>query len=68
MTEGVIRRVVLAGLGLLLVGCGTSVAPRFRTNRLELARFEVAATHQRQIARLVEELFGTPDDPSPPSA
>lgn len=66
MPEGVIRRAVLAGLGLLLVGCGPSAAPRFRMNRLELARFEVAATHQRQIARLLEELFGTPDDPASP--
>jgi mono/diheme cytochrome c family protein len=66
MPGAMIRCVVLAGLGLLLIGCAPASPSHFRTNRLELARFEVAATHRRQIAELLEELFGTPDDPKSP--
>jgi mono/diheme cytochrome c family protein len=46
-----------------LVGCGTSPPPRFHSNLVQMAANNISLKHQRQIADILDAMFGTPDEP-----
>ncbi|QDU55159.1 c-type cytochrome [Aeoliella mucimassa] len=61
---------LLAGFGLLaslalVAGCETS-APEFQPNGMAAADARLILEHQQQIAAVMLDLFGTPDDPQVP--
>jgi len=62
-----LRRAAVLGLAMPLVGCGTSDPPRFRPNLMELVRSDIPLSQQAQIGTVLEDLFGTPDDPVVPA-
>lgn len=47
----------------LLVGCGKVPPPQFHANSVEMVNQEVPEARQKEIATVLEALFGTPDDP-----
>lgn len=62
------RRPLSVFVLLLLVaalGCGSRDA-EFRANELALTQHEIAPAHREQIAAVLRELFGTPDEPRLP--
>src|SRR5882724_8731777 len=53
-------------LSLLLVaaaGCEQSTPARFHSNLVQMTAANVTPKHQKQIADILEAMFGTPDDP-----
>ncbi len=58
---------VAASLGLLVtvlaVGCGPTPAASFRTNMVMAAKQRLTTDQERQVATIVEAMFGTPDEP-----
>lgn len=58
---------VVASFSLLAavvgVGCGPTPAASFRTNMVMAAKQRLSADQERQVATIVEAMFGTPDEP-----
>lgn len=52
-------------LALSAIGCKTR-APQFTPNRMAMDNVQLVAEHQQQVTDVLEELFGTPDDPHVP--
>jgi mono/diheme cytochrome c family protein len=53
-------------LGLVVVafsGCGRTPPASFRLNMVEAARQRLEPAQQRQVATILEAMFGTPDEP-----
>jgi mono/diheme cytochrome c family protein len=48
---------------LSATGCGRTQPASFRLNMVEAARQRLEPRQQRQVATILEALFGTPDDP-----
>jgi mono/diheme cytochrome c family protein len=56
--------VVLAAAGLS--GCGESGPPQFSLDMRQIVANRIVPEHQRQIAGVLREMFGTPDKPLAP--
>lgn len=54
--------IVLAAVAALLSGCG-NLTPEFRPNVVQLAEKEISETQAKEIAEILEAMFGTPDEP-----
>ncbi len=54
--------VMLAALVASLAGCDRSTA-RFHSNLVQMTAANVTPKHQKQIADILEAMYGTPDDP-----
>jgi mono/diheme cytochrome c family protein len=44
-------------------GCGRTPPPSFRLNMVEASKQRLTAEQERQVATILEALFGTPDEP-----
>jgi mono/diheme cytochrome c family protein len=54
---------LIVPLALLMAGCGKPESPQFSLNMVAIARAQLPADQQQQIADILEALFGTPDEP-----
>jgi mono/diheme cytochrome c family protein len=53
----------ILGCLALLAGCGKVPPPQFHANSVEMVSQSVSEARQKEIATLLEALYGTPDDP-----
>jgi mono/diheme cytochrome c family protein len=50
-------------LAALAAGCGEAPPPQFRLNMVQAATNDIGDDYQREIANVLEAIFGTPDNP-----
>jgi mono/diheme cytochrome c family protein len=54
---------IAAALALSAPGCGEAPPPQFHLNMVQVATNDVDEAYQREIASVLEAIFGTPDQP-----
>ena len=54
---------LLAALAMSLAGCEQSPPAQFHSNLVQMTAANVTPKHQKQIADILDAMFGTPDDP-----
>jgi mono/diheme cytochrome c family protein len=63
MARYALQITLAAGLAALATGCGEAPPPQFRLNMVQAATNDIGDDYQREIANVLEAIFGTPDNP-----
>jgi hypothetical protein len=63
MSRYALNVTLVAGLAALVAGCGEAPPPKFRLNMVQAAANDIGEDYQREIATVLEAIFGTPDSP-----